>query len=175
MRLLRSHGITRNIDQMENKNDLPWYYEQVDLGYNYRMTDIQAALGISQLEGIDQNISKREKIANYYDFSFNKISVQPITCHKDRSSSYHIYVVRVDDSGKRKDLFNKLRDNGVMVNVHYIPVYKQPYYENMGFDVNNFPNSEEYYKTCITLPIYPNLENNDLNMIIDTIKCELSQ
>jgi UDP-4-amino-4,6-dideoxy-N-acetyl-beta-L-altrosamine transaminase len=173
IQLYRSHGITRDSGQMKSQNIEPWYYEQIALGYNYRMTDLQAALGVSQLNSIDQFISKRAEIANFYDNSFSGSNAIPLKVKNDRSSSNHLYVLRVNDD-LRRNLYDKLIQAGIGANVHYIPIYKQPYFDTMGFKVADFPNSEKYYRTCITIPIHPNLENTELNLIVDTINYELS-
>lgn len=164
MELLRSHGITRDIHQMNEKSSNPWYYEQITLGYNYRMTDIQAALGVSQLNIIDEYISKRAEIANYYDKVFRNTKVFPLIVKTDRSSSNHLYVIRVSKK-IRNILFDKLIEAGIGVNLHYIPLYKQPYFELNG----TFSEAEEYYSSAISIPIFPLLPVNKVRYIANTI------
>jgi UDP-4-amino-4,6-dideoxy-N-acetyl-beta-L-altrosamine transaminase len=164
MELLRSHGITRDIHQMKEKSSNPWYYEQITLGYNYRMTDIQAALGVSQLNMIDEYISKRAEIANYYDKVFRNTKVLPLLVKTDRSSSNHLYVIRVSKK-IRNILFDKLIEAGISVNLHYIPLYKQPYFELNG----SFSESEKYYASAISIPIFPVLSVNKVRYIANTI------
>ena len=164
MELLRSHGITRDIHQMNEKSSNPWYYEQITLGYNYRMTDIQAALGVSQLNIIDEYISKRAEIANYYDKVFRNTKVFPLIVKTDRSSSNHLYVIRVSKK-IRNILFDKLIEAGIGVNLHYIPLYKQPYFELNG----TFSEAEKYYSSAISIPIFPLLPVNKVRYIANTI------
>ena len=164
MELLRSHGITRDIHQMNEKSSNPWYYEQITLGYNYRMTDIQAALGVSQLNMIDEYISKRAEIANYYDKVFRNTKVFPLIVKTDRSSSNHLYVIRVSKK-IRNILFDKLIETGIGVNLHYIPLYKQPYFELNG----TFSEAEKYYSSAISIPIFPLLPVNKVRYIANTI------
>lgn len=157
---LRSHGITRDVKSMSRKPDGPWYYEQIDIGYNYRMTDIQAALGLSQFKKLDGFVRERNVIAKRYDELLSGLSV--ITPYQSENcySAYHLYVVRVrsNDIGVgHRELFELMRANGIGVNLHYIPIYRQPYYESKGYDVGQFPNAEAYYAEAITIPIYPGL------------------
>jgi len=165
MKLLRSHGITRNLSKMRNKSDGPWHYEQIDLGFNYRMTDIQAALGISQLNRLDKYVSRRSEISDWYDKQFINLSIDPLVNRLDRVSSFHLYVVRVGNEIHRKKLYNYLLESGVRVNVHYIPVYKHAYYNNH----KPLNESELYYKKAISLPIFPSLSDGDLNYIMNKI------
>lgn len=157
---LRSHGITRDPQTMTKEPDGPWYYEQIELGYNYRMTDMQGALGLSQLKKLDEFVAARHKIANIYDELFKGVNVQTPLRDEKCYSAYHLYVVRIksDQSGiTHKDIFTRLRDNGIGVNLHYIPIYRQPYYAKMGYNPSDYPEAEKYYSEAITLPIYPGL------------------
>ena len=164
MELLRSHGITRDNQQMNEKKPNPWYYEQVMLGYNYRMTDIHAALGVSQLNMINEYLSKRAEIAKYYDKVFRGTKVFPLLVKADRSSSNHLYVIRVSKE-IRSTLFNKLVESGIGVNLHYIPIYRQPY-----FELNeSFRESEKYYESAISIPIFPLLTIEKVRYIANTI------
>jgi len=169
MALLRSHGITRDPNLMTQIPDGDWYYQQIDLGFNYRMTDIQAALGISQMERLDQYIKKRHNIAAIYN---NELAGDSISLQRQRDdiySAYHLYIIKVKSS-EHKKIFNQLRECGVGVNLHYIPVYHQPYYEKFGYNKENYPNSEKYYSQAITLPIYPVLTNAEQEKVISVLQ-----
>jgi len=169
--LLRSHGVTREPGQMSGSSEGGWYYQQVELGFNYRMTDIQAALGCSQIIRLDEFVSKRNEIAKTYNSGLSNL---PLDLPKDSDniySSYHLYIVKLSESSKinRLQLYTFLRDHGIGVNVHYIPVHLHPYYRDLGFSYNNFPRAEEYYSKAISLPLYPNLKPVDQDYIIQTI------
>jgi dTDP-4-amino-4,6-dideoxygalactose transaminase len=169
---LRSHGITRNLDEMTQASDEPWYYQQVELGFNYRMTDIQAALGLSQLKRLDEFIGKRHAIAKYYDESFSDLAIIKPWQHKDSHSAFHLYVIRLkleQINKSRREVFDTLRACGIGVNVHYIPVYQQPYYSNMGFSKEFYPGAEQYYLEAISLPIYPTLVKAQQDHVIDSL------
>jgi UDP-4-amino-4,6-dideoxy-N-acetyl-beta-L-altrosamine transaminase len=160
MSLLRSHGITRDAQHMEHASHGPWYYEQVDLGFNYRMTDLQAALGSSQLQRLGHYIDKRHEIAARYDELLKSFPVTIPWQHPDSFSSLHLYVIRLHLDKIQKThvkVFESLRQQGIGVNLHYIPVHTQPYYLRMGFKTGDFPESEKYYSEAISLPLYPAL------------------
>lgn len=160
MQLLRSHGITRAMNEMTHASDGPWYYQQIDLGYNYRMTDIQAALGLSQLQRLDEFVSKRHAIANRYENLLADLPVVTPWQHADSYSGLHLYVIRLnltDIDKTHRQVFEELRDAGIGVNLHYIPVYRQPYYESLGFKSGYCPEGERYYAEAISLPMYPGL------------------
>ncbi|MBL1140613.1 MAG: UDP-4-amino-4,6-dideoxy-N-acetyl-beta-L-altrosamine transaminase [Proteobacteria bacterium] len=170
LKLLRSHGITRDASAMEMESPGGWYYEQIDLGFNYRMTDIQAALGLKQLEHLDEFISRRREIAEEYSSSLNELPLILPWQHPDSESSYHLYVVQIDYTRRsltRADFFEFMRNNGVNVNVHYIPVYKQPYYKKYGYISDDCHHAESYYSKCLSLPIYPALTNNDQDKVVE--------
>lgn len=164
---LRSHGIVRNQSEMENKSHGQWYYEQIDLGFNYRLNDLQSALGINQLKRINSFIQERHLIARKYDklFTNSRIVTSPIQS-KYSFSSFHLYIVRIKSMSfsDRKLIFEKLRNEGIFVNVHYIPIYKQPYYSGK-FNPQDFPNSEIYYSEAISLPIYPGLKDEEIEFV----------
>jgi len=170
---LRSHGITRNPKEMTEPPDGPWYYQQIDLGYNYRMNDLQAALGVSQLKRLDSIVQRRQEIKNYYDKILIDLPlILPKQMEYNRSSS-HLYVIQVKEKemlADRKVVFERLRAGGILVNVHYIPIYRQPYYQKKySFLPSSFPNAESYYNQCISLPIYPELTNEDMERVKETL------
>ena len=167
--MFRSHGITRDKNLLQNKNDDgPWYYEQQVLGYNYRITDIQAALGFSQLSRLEEYISKRHEIANTY---FKKLKSLPIELPyqlEQTYSAYHLFIIKVDPK-LRKKVFNKMRNSNIGVNVHYIPVHTQPYYSELGFRKGDFPAAEAYYESCISIPMYPLLTDDEIDYVCSTL------
>lgn len=173
MSLLRSHGITRSQEQMQNKPDGSWYYEQIELGFNYRMTDIQAALGISQMKRIEQFITRRHEIAARYN---NLLKELPITLpyqSNDSYSAFHLYVIRLELAAINKthrEIFENLRNEGIGVNLHYIPIYRQPYYYRFGFSKKDFPEAEKYYAEAISLPMYPDLSEAQQDIVVSALK-----
>jgi dTDP-4-amino-4,6-dideoxygalactose transaminase len=164
LRSFRSHGITRNENEMLSEPDGPWYYEQIELGYNYRMTDLQAALGLSQLRRIERFIKRRRKIASLYDVSLSKLDVKLPFQDSNAQSALHLYVLQVREV-ERLRLFKSLHDCGVMVNLHYIPVYRHPFYSELGYAKEDFPNSERYYARALSLPMFPKLRNHQVKKI----------
>ena len=177
MSLLRSHGVTREDHLMENVSHGGWYYEQVALGYNYRMTEIQAALGISQLPRLDSYVQKRHEIAEFYYDAFKQFPVD-VPCQNSNSySSFHLFVIKVQLKKihrSHQEVFSFLRENGVGVNLHYIPVHLHPYYQKLGFKHGDFPNAEQYYKQAISLPIYPALTKENINYVVASLKGALA-
>ena len=168
LKLFRAHGITRELDSM-TKNDGDWYYEQVNLGYNYRITDIQCALGISQMSRINQFIARRIEIANKYNDAFKSIENIIIPHQIDGcTSSWHLYVIQILNKN-RKDVFDGLRNAGIGVNVHYIPVYSFPYYRQNGYENTVCRNAEEFYNRIISLPIYSDLSDSQQQYVIDKV------
>jgi UDP-4-amino-4,6-dideoxy-N-acetyl-beta-L-altrosamine transaminase len=173
MQLLRSHGVTRDFDSMTKMSEGAWYYEQTDLGFNYRMTEIHAALGISQLKRLEKFIAKRHKLKERYDKSIKALPVIKPYQKKDSYSAMHLYPIQFNLEKlhfNREKIFNELRNKGIGVNVHYIPVHTQPYYLKMGFKHGDFPNSEKFYSRVISLPIFPKLSFEDQKKIISTLK-----
>jgi UDP-4-amino-4,6-dideoxy-N-acetyl-beta-L-altrosamine transaminase len=170
---LRSHGITRDIDLM-SKEDGPWYYEQIELGYNYRMTDIQAALGLSQMNRLDEYIKIRHKIADFYNESLSGLPLQTPKQSKESFSSFHLYVIRLNLSmieSSHKDIFESLRKDNILVNLHYMPVYLHPYYKNnLGFKSGHCPEAEKYYSEAISIPMFPTLSNEDQLFVVNALK-----
>ncbi len=173
IRLLRSHGITRDQNEMISESHGDWYYQQIDLGYNYRMTDFQAALGTSQLKRISSFLKKRKEISKRYDEQLKGLPLKTPTEKSHVDSSRHLYVIRIDNNLSRLshyEIFHELRRLKVNVNLHYIPIHLQPFYSRLGFKKGDYPNSESYYNEAISLPIYVNLTEVDQNYIIKTIK-----
>jgi len=157
---LRSHGITRHPGDMTHAPDGPWYYQQLELGFNYRMTDIQAVLGLSQLQRLDQFVARRHALAARYNQLLKDLPITTPWQHEDSYSGFHLYVIRLAlDSMKvsHREVFERLRVAGIGVNLHYIPVYRHPYYAREGFKPSDFPEAERYYAEAITLPMYPGL------------------
>lgn len=169
---LRSHGITREANDFVNKDDGGWYYEQHTLGFNYRMTEIQAALGYSQLQRLDQFIEKRNLLAGNYLNSLDCFPLNFQTIQSSSLSSYHLFVIqliKLETTKSRKQLYDWLKDHDIGVNVHYIPIHFQPYYERIGFKRGSFPNAEKYYDVSISIPLYPDLSQSNQSKVIDTI------
>lgn len=157
MERLRSHGITRDPAAMEWDSEGPWYYQQVELGYNYRITDLQAALGRSQLVRLDDYVARRHAIAARYDEALAGLPLTTPWQHPDSRSALHLYPIRLHDASRRREVFEALRAAGIGVNVHYIPVHTQPHYRRLGFRPGDFPEAERYYAGAISLPMFPTL------------------
>jgi UDP-4-amino-4,6-dideoxy-N-acetyl-beta-L-altrosamine transaminase len=169
----RSHGIVRHPSEMTHMPDGPWYYQQIELGYNYRMTDIQAALGLSQMKRLDDFVSVRHLIAKRYNELLNEDWIELPWQHPDTYSGLHLYIIRVKRNTKgitHVQLFEKLRNAGILVNLHYIPVYRHPYYEAKGFEKQDFPNAESYYSEAISIPMFATLTESDQQFVADAIK-----
>lgn len=172
MQLFRSHGITRDSEAMAKSPDGPWYYEQIELGYNYRMTELQAALGLSQLSRMDGYIERRHEIAQHYDMNLSKLAIRIPVNIPDAYSALHLYVIRLigDQVAARKiAVFNKLRDLKIGVNLHYIPVHTQPYYQKLGFRKGDFPEAERYYDQAITIPLYPTMDAQSVDRVVAAV------
>lgn len=173
IQLLRSHGITRDENDMTHTPDGPWYYQQIDLGYNYRMTDLQAALGLSQMQRLDEFVTKRHAIAERYNQSLKDLPVHTPWQHEDSYSGLHLYVIRLKlaEIGKTHcQVFEALRQLDIGVNLHYIPVYQQPYYKKLGFKTGCCIEAEQYYAEAISLPMYPNLTEIQQDRVIASLK-----
>jgi UDP-4-amino-4,6-dideoxy-N-acetyl-beta-L-altrosamine transaminase len=173
MQVLRTHGITRDPKDMTRSPDGPWYYEQIELGLNYRMTDVQAALGSSQIGRLQEFVAMRNRIALRYDELLEGLPLVTPWQHADGYSARHLYVVRLKRDAIKKShrqVFEELRAAGVGVNLHYIPVYRQPFYERMGFKRADFPEAERYYGEAMTLPLYPGLTEADQQYVIDKLR-----
>ena len=170
---LRSHGITRDPRFMEGESDGPWYYQQIELGFNYRITDIQAGLGASQMRRLDEFVARRRQLANRYDILLRDLPLTIPWQNPDSSSAWHLYVVTLyekSDANIRRHVFDALRAKGIGVNVHYIPVHTQPYYRSMGFGPGDFPKVEHYYAHAISLPLYPSLDEAQQDYIVAALK-----
>lgn len=172
MARLRSHGITRIPIEMTHVPDGPWYYQQIELGFNYRMTDLAAALGLSQMKRLDEFVNRRQGIASHYNDLLVDLNMKTPWQHPDTYSSFHLYVVRITNDGtiNRNTVFERLRASGIIVNLHYIPVYKHPVYQVMGFNPSDFPEAERYYSEAISLPIYSTLTDAEVEGIIEKIR-----
>ena len=168
MQLLRSHGVTRDTNLMTQPSEGGWYYQQVGLGFNYRMTELQAALGVSQMMLLDTFIARRHQLAKRYDELLKDLPIILPTRHPENGSALHLYPIQIKaESGKtRKQVFDHLRANDIGVNVHYIPVHTQPYYQAMGFATGDFPNSEAYYQAAISLPLYYDLTEAEQDTVV---------
>ena len=172
MSLLRSHGITRDPAQMTHTPDGPWYYEQIGLGFNYRMTELQAALGLSQMQRLDDYVARRHQLARRYDQLLADLPVTTPWQHPDSYSGLHLYVIRLqlDKINKtHRQVFEALREQGIGVNLHYIPVHTQPYYQRMGFKAGDFPQAEMYYAEAISLPMFQSLTNQQQDQVVDVL------
>jgi UDP-4-amino-4,6-dideoxy-N-acetyl-beta-L-altrosamine transaminase len=176
MALLRSHGITRNPSEMTHATEGPWYYQQIGLGFNYRMTDIQAALGASQLHRLDAYVARRHELANRYNTLLADLPITTPWQHPDSYSGMHLYVIRLQlDRIKRthRQVFEGLREHGIGVNLHYIPVHTQPYYQRMGFKVGDFPEAERYYAEAISLPMFQTLTEKQQDIVLASLRSNI--
>jgi UDP-4-amino-4,6-dideoxy-N-acetyl-beta-L-altrosamine transaminase len=172
MQRLRSHGITREAADMTRPPDGPWYYQQIDLGFNYRMTDLQAALGVSQMQRLDEFVARRHLLAQRYDKLLAGWPVRTPWQHPEGYSGMHLYVIRLKLGEIRKthrEVFEALRAAGIGVNLHYIPVHLQPYYERLGFKAGHCPEAEQYYLEAISLPIYPGLTEEEQDHVVHVL------
>jgi UDP-4-amino-4,6-dideoxy-N-acetyl-beta-L-altrosamine transaminase len=181
MALLRSHGITRDLAQMSGAADGPWYYEQIELGFNYRMTDLQAALGVSQLDRLDAYVERRHELAARYDRLLAGLPLTTPVQLDDSRSSLHLYVIRLvlDAQGTvagqtHREVFDALRAAGIGINLHYIPVHLQPYYRRLGFQPGDFPAAEQYYRETITLPLFATLEPAEQDQVATALRRALT-
>ncbi len=174
---LRSHGITRSNDTFKEPSHGDWYYEMQDLGFNYRLTDIQAALGRSQLKKLDSFVARRRQIVNRYNIAFQELPVELPSEPKGYFSSYHLYVIRLRKESKktRKDLYSMLKERGIHTQVHYLPVHTMPYYqENLGYKRGDYPVAEDHYGRVLSLPLYPAMTDDKVDYVINSVSEVLS-
>ncbi len=178
LQMHRTHGITRNPEMLKNKDQGLWYYEELELGFNYRMTEISAALGNSQLNRLDSFVEKRHEIAKKYDQDLSDLPLDLPFQLPNNYSSYHLYVIRLQIENIEiihQDFFKNMRSEGIGVNLHYIPVYKHPYYKSLGFKDYICENAERYYKTAVSIPIYPELSIPEQDYVIEKISDNLAR
>ena len=169
----RSHGITRDLGRMTRVPDGPWYYEQIGLGYNYRMTDLQAALGTRQMEQLDEFVARRRYLVQRYNEKLKGLPLRTPYCAAEADPAWHIYIVRLDldrVTKSKAEIFDAMRRRGVMLNLHYIPVHLQPYYQELGFRAGDFPVSEQYYREAMTLPLYYDLTDAQQDAVIAALR-----
>ena len=177
LKMLRSHGITRNPSDMTKESDGPWYYQQVELGFNYRMTDIQAALGYSQMDRLDEFVRRRRYLAKRYDDLLKDLPLKTPYVPDYANPSWHIYIVRIDFSKvkkTKKQIFEEMRKKGITLNLHYIPVHTQPYYEKLGHEPGDCPESIKYYEEALTLPLYYDLTDEEQEYVVEALRDALS-
>lgn len=174
MRLLRSHGITREREEMSGEAHGPWYYEQIELGYNYRMTDMQAALGFSQMSRLDEFVAHRHHLADRYDTLLAGLPVRMPYRDPESDSAWHLYVIVLENASSRHRVFESMRLAGIGVNVHYIPVHTQPYYRSLGFRFGDFPKAEAYYDAAFSLPMYFGLSDALQDIVVACLKESLA-
>jgi len=170
MQMLRSHGITRNPSLMNKESEGEWYYQQIDLGFNYRMTELQAALGISQIQRLDDFVIRRNALGERYDKLLDGMALVKPSQFEDSSSAMHLYPIKVDNRG---EIFKKLREGGVGVSVHYIPIHMQPYYKSLGFKSADFPVSEDYYNRAVSIPLFAKMTENQQDKVIKCLRGSL--
>jgi UDP-4-amino-4,6-dideoxy-N-acetyl-beta-L-altrosamine transaminase len=170
--MLRSHGITRDASLMTHEPDGPWYYQQLELGFNYRMTEIAAALGLSQLDRLQEYVDSRNAQAALYDRDLQGLGLRLPQVPADRVSARHLYVVQIEDTNRisRRRLFEHLLARGFGINVHYIPVHLQPYYRRMGFGPGQFAAAERYYECSLTIPLFPRLQDEDRLRVVEALR-----
>ena len=171
MARLRSHGITRDPALMDGPSEGDWYYQQIELGYNYRMTDMQAALGRSQMTRLSDFIQRRRELAKRYDGLLDGLNLMPPRIDTVDRSAWHLYAVRLTDAAPpRREAFSALRASGIGVQVHYIPVHLQPFYKRMGFKAGQFPGAEDFYARAISIPMYASLTERDQDTVVATLE-----
>ncbi|HUK99986.1 MAG TPA: UDP-4-amino-4,6-dideoxy-N-acetyl-beta-L-altrosamine transaminase [Nitrospirota bacterium] len=170
---LRSHGITRKPDELQGVSHGPWYYQQIELGFNYRMTDMQAALGASQMQRIEEFVERRHNLVSRYNTALADLPLTLPWQHPDTYSAHHLYVIRLklqEIKKTHRQVFEELRASGINVNLHYIPVHTQPFYLKRGFKQGDFPQAEKYYNEAISIPMYYDLMNQQQDIVVDAIK-----
>ena len=168
---LRSHGITSDPSRMAGESHGPWYYQQIELGFNYRMTDIQAALGVSQLTRLDEFVTRRQQLARRYDRLLCDLPLAIPRQHPDTYSAFHLYVIRLQSEAgaARRTVLEQMRARGIVAHVHYIPVHTQPYYQALGFCQGDFPEAERYYREALTIPLFPAMSEDQQDQVVATL------
>lgn len=174
MVLYRSHGITKIPDKMQRPDEGPWYYEQHELGFNYRMTDMQAALGLSQLSRLTQYVETRNKLAQCYSRALLGSSIVPVEPLSNSLSAYHLQIVRLPEPIHRRTIFEKMYADDIQVHVHYFPVHLQPYYMTLGFKAGDFPQAEAFYREIMTLPLHPGVSQAQVEAIVERLLLHVS-
>jgi UDP-4-amino-4,6-dideoxy-N-acetyl-beta-L-altrosamine transaminase len=177
LRALRTHGVVREFTELERKTEGAWYYEQQSLGFNYRMTDIQAALGHSQLRRLDEMQRRRRASADRYDKLLSQLPLILPARLPDRESAWHLYAIEIDEARtdkKRRDVFQHLRNEEIGANVHYIPIHTHPYYRRMGFGPGDFPNSERYYARALSIPLFPAMTSEQQDFVATSLSQSLA-
>jgi UDP-4-amino-4,6-dideoxy-N-acetyl-beta-L-altrosamine transaminase len=171
MQKLRSHGITNLPDEMTEPSHGPWYYQQTELGFNYRMTELQAALGLSQLTQLDDFVKRRNELTTVYLKLLNTHSILHLKQSDKVISAYHLFVIQLEDKyvARHREIFEKLRGAGIFCQLHYIPIHLQPFYQNLGFKKNDYPNAEAYYQRSMSLPLFPDLKESEIEYICTTL------
>jgi UDP-4-amino-4,6-dideoxy-N-acetyl-beta-L-altrosamine transaminase len=168
---LRSHGMVRDEESLVNESDGPWYHEMQELGFNYRITDFQCALGISQLSRIDEFVAKRQEIAEKYLEKFSEIEeIECLDLVENSTNAFHLFVIKTENKEVRKKLFEYLKEQEIFCQVHYIPVYRHPYYEKLDYEKGICPQAEKFYEKIISIPIYPELKDEEQEKVIETIR-----
>lgn len=170
LRALRSHGITRNETEMTEPSHGPWYYQQIELGYNYRMTDLQAALGLSQLDRLAQFVHQRIAATELYQTLLKDLPVELPAPARDGVSAWHLYIIRLQQPQLRRQVFEQLRAAGIGVNVHYIPIHTQPYYQQLGFQWGQYPQAEQYYSQIISLPLFAGITTAQQQQVVTALR-----
>lgn len=174
MERLRSHGITRDAELMTHDPDGPWYYQQIELGWNYRMTEMQAALGLSQQTRLAEFVDRRNALAERYDSLLADLPLDRPGRLEGARSAFHLYVIRLHDETRHRAIFEALRADGIGVNLHYIPIHLQPYYRDLGFSDGDFPAAEAYYKRAISIPLYYGLSEADQDRVVASLRRALT-
>jgi len=169
MSQLRTHGITRDPSRMTKESEGPWYYQQIELGWNYRMTEMQAALGVSQMGRLDEFVSRRREIAALYDVALSDLPLRVPGRQEHADSSWHLYIIRLHNAARRRVVFDALQSAEIGVNLHYIPVHLQPYYQRLGFSRGDFPAAEDYYDRAISIPLHAGMGSDDQKRVVDAL------
>jgi dTDP-4-amino-4,6-dideoxygalactose transaminase len=169
VKLFAKHGVTRDPELMQGSSDGPWYYQQIELGYNYRLSDLHAALGLSQLKKLDGFIQKRQMLAQRYQMQLQGLPLKLPDISSSDLCAWHVYMVEVTKHA-REDIYDGLVARGIGVNVHYIPIHLQPYYQTLGFSKGDFPNAERYYQNALTLPLFPSMTADEQDRVVQALK-----